>query len=389
MNKLYNSFSNITRDFNKFLQNIFINSGTKISKPNLKLIAPIVIGMITAESIVTSDIAKKLKGDFSHVQHSSNIRRIERFFNNKKFNPYECYSAIISNIISNYKLKNENVYIAFDHMYCRDDFTIFLISLRIGKQGLPLYFKCFKGNNNPAAFDINMINEGISYVYNLFKDKKCKLIFLADRWFNHCAIMKHIESLSCTYCIRTKTNLRIHIENYEYSDLIEHISDIEATYSKSKYFENVTITENQYPTKLVISKSKGHKEPFYILTNGRVQDAVKHYGYRFGAIEFIFKNDKSNGFYLECTQIRNIHAFTTLFTMTCIAMLWLTTLGIQYSSLKNQIATNLKIRTSKKNGQGKKIIISLFNVGLIWFSLLYQSEKYLYPLKCDIILRDV
>ena len=38
------------------------------------------------------------------------------------------------NEVLNYKSKNNNVYISFDHMYCRNAFTIFLFSLRIGKQ---------------------------------------------------------------------------------------------------------------------------------------------------------------------------------------------------------------------------------------------------------------
>ena len=56
-------------------------------------------------------------------------------------------------------------------MYCRDKFTIFLLSLRIGKQGFPLWFRCFKGVDNSEAFKISLINQGISYVHSLFNDK--------------------------------------------------------------------------------------------------------------------------------------------------------------------------------------------------------------------------
>ena len=52
---------------------------------------------------------------------------------------------------------------------------------------------------------MNLINQGISYVHNLFSNKKCKLIFLADRWFNMRAIMQHIQNLGDTYYIRTKS----------------------------------------------------------------------------------------------------------------------------------------------------------------------------------------
>ena len=104
-------------------------------------------------------------------------------------------------------------------MYCKDKFTIFLLSLRIGKQGFPLWFRCFKGVDNSEAFKISLINQGISYVHSLFNDKKCNLIFLADRWFNFREIMQHIDSLGDFYCIRTKVtdlallNLFLKIKN--------------------------------------------------------------------------------------------------------------------------------------------------------------------------------
>ena len=165
--------------------------------------------MISAESVVTPDISKKLQNHFPDIQFSSITRKLERFFNNDKFDQYFFYHSIISHVIDKYILKNKNVYISFDHMFCKSSFTVFLLSLKIGKQGIPLFFRCFLGNNSPEAFSLSLIKEGISYVHNLFIHKDCKLIFLADRWFNFREIMEHINSLGDTYCIRTKTNIRI------------------------------------------------------------------------------------------------------------------------------------------------------------------------------------
>ena len=141
-------------------------------------------------------------------------------------------------------------------------------------------------------------------------------------------------------------------------------------------------------TKLAISKSKNHKEPLYILTNGSIRDAIKHYGHRFGSIEFIFKNHKSNGFYLEATKMRNLHAFSSLFTLTCIAILWLTILGSDYSKNKNHFKSYFKFRTSKSNGLNKVRSVSLFNTGLFFFNLAFESPKPVL-LKCNFILYDI
>ena len=291
MKKLYNTQSNLASDLAKFFKNIF----PTISKPHLKIIPFIILGMIQSESVVTTDIVKKLKGDFSLVSPFSTVRRLERFFYNPNFDIYSFWDSIISFVISNYKLKNNNVYISFDHMFCRNSFTIFLISLRIGKQGIPLWFRCFKGNNDPDAFSLDLIKSGISFVHNLFQHhKNCNLIFLADRWFNFRELMQYIDDIGHIYCIRTKSNVAISIDDYEYSDLIASISDIEPTLSQSIFFDNVKITSFNFPTKLAVSKSDFHNESFFILTNGNTRHAIKHYGYRFCSIECIFKNQKSN-----------------------------------------------------------------------------------------------
>ena len=67
MFKLYNSQSQITSDLSKFFKNIFHT----ISKPHLKIIPDIILGMIKAESVVTTDIIKKIKDPWSDIQPSS------------------------------------------------------------------------------------------------------------------------------------------------------------------------------------------------------------------------------------------------------------------------------------------------------------------------------
>lgn len=61
------------------LQNFFTKFFS-LSKPHLKLISFIITGIICAESVVTSDISRKLKDDFSLVNLGSIERRFRRFF---------------------------------------------------------------------------------------------------------------------------------------------------------------------------------------------------------------------------------------------------------------------------------------------------------------------
>ena len=127
----YYNQKKISSSFSKFFKNIF-----SLSKPHLKLLAFIITGMISAESVVSSDISKKLKDHFSLVHLESIERRFRRFFLSFSSISYHFYHAFISSIISRFSVKHsdKNIHISFDHMFCKNKFAILLFSLRIGKQ---------------------------------------------------------------------------------------------------------------------------------------------------------------------------------------------------------------------------------------------------------------
>ena len=77
--------------FEKLIKEVFSN----IRKTQLKIIPYILHGMIISESLVSSDITKVLKGDFSLVQIDSVIKRTKRLFINKHFDTYLFYDQII------------------------------------------------------------------------------------------------------------------------------------------------------------------------------------------------------------------------------------------------------------------------------------------------------
>lgn len=372
MNKLYNTQKEIASEISKFL----LQSIPDIRKTQLKIIPFIIIGMLLAESVVASDIANKLKDDFSEVQHESVVRRISRFFTNKLFNPYNFYDKIICHVIANYKKKHNDkrVHIIFDHMFSHDNYVVFMITIRIGKQGIPLWFRCFKDKQSDA-FQETLIMEGISYVCKLF-GTDYELIFLADRWFNSVNLMKHISFLKATFNLRLKKNIKVLIfDKKEGRRIWKFLSEVKHYEWHSSRYE-VLLSEDKFEANIVLSKKNGTKDPWIIVTNGDPKRAIKDYGYRFGAIEFVFKNQKSNGFNLECTCNASEKYFTTMYTMACFSVLFMTIIGADYSK-NTRVYKNFKIKTHKTD-KGKKIrIMSLFNTGLTLFNRAFNSSRYI------------
>lgn len=148
--------------------------------------------------------------------------------------------------------------------------------MRIGKQGISLYFRWFKGVFKDT-FNINIILDGILFFHNLFKDKQVKLIFLANRWFNSHKILNFIDSLGHTFVIRTKVNTKVLIyDSKENHKVWKWIDNLDYYKYHSKFYNDIIYSfYYKLNINLVISKSDSHKEPFILLTNGNPKELLK------------------------------------------------------------------------------------------------------------------
>ena len=274
-------------------------------------------------------------------------------------------------------------------MYSKENCTVFMFSLRVGKQGIPLLFRCFEGINNPNAFTDETIIQCIKIISSYFENTNFKLVFLADRWFNSFQILNTISSLGHTYNIRVKGNIKVKIfDNVKKTFIYKYTSELSSNKYKGKYYTNVFMYENfSLKTNITISKSESVDEPWIIATNGNPNEAIRDYSHRFGGIECIFKNQKSNGFYIENICNANIKSFTSMFAIVCFSTLFLTILGCEYSK-NNSCYKNVKIETHKKYKNIKQRVISLFNTGLILFQRAYNSCAYI-RIPFNFILYDI
>lgn len=375
MNTIYNNQQIFASNISNFLK----ICNNNIRKTQLNIIPYVVLGMILSESSVSCDIAKELKDEFSLIKFDSVNKRIKRLFNNKLFDPYSFYNSIIKYVISTYKKKHcdKRVHLIFDHMFSHDNFTVFMISMRIGKQGIPLWFRCFKGKNDSDAFKLSTITQGIDFVSSLFS-KDFNLIFLADRWFNSVKLMEHIDSLGHTYVIRLKGKYKVtyfdYIKRHNVDTFTQNLSGKKY---KCKYYNNISYTENNYKTNIVISDSiASNQTPWIIATNGDPRRAVKDYSYRFGGIECLFKNQKSNGFYIESTVNCSLKYFTSMYTLMSFASLFLILLGADFTKNSN-CYKNIKLTTHKVIKNHRKRVMSLFNIGLTIFKRSFNSTFYI------------
>lgn len=382
MNKLYNKINIVVKDFKNFFNN-FTNSKTL-----LNFVPELFASLIFSESTTLSKIAlAKWQNIKSTTKLDSINKRISRTLHNTSYSFHGLFDSIVKDCLSRYKLSHndKNIHITFDHMFVEEKFTVLMFTLRVGKQGVPIFFKVFPGTGSEfhgEAFKLKNIKAGIKYCHELIKSTipDAKIIFLADRWFgNFFPLMEYINELGDFFVFRCKQNLKVLYQKYpENHKVWMPIIELPHLVHASKLYTGLEFTRKKYIFNLAYCKSKDHKESWLLITNDNPKLAKCYYGYRFGSIEFLFKSQKTNGFYLEKTGIKKIHAFENLYSLICIANLYLTCLGTDISK-NSRCYKNLGLTITRKmpNSTRKYRVISLFRAGITLFKMAINSITYI------------
>lgn len=395
MNKLYYNQNFIASKLITFFSIISLN----LSKPNLKMLAFSIISLINSESVVTADLANSINSNQFSSNSDSIQKRFWRFFNNKNINIYDTYNSIINYIISNINnVRHNELIVSMDHMFIKDNFVILMFSLKIDNQGIPLWFSLertssnchsnIQKNSRKKLFSQDFIFNAIDSVINLLKPLNSKIIFLADRWFFNLQLLKHIEDNNCFFAFRAKVNSCVKVLVYDKKEkhyIYRKLSYFKPYAFKSAFFESLSFGDMGFIANLAIAPASKTKDSdsniidddndtWFIITNLKPKLAIRKYKMRYASIEFLFKAQKSNGFFLEKTKTKNLHAMETLYGVVCIAHLWLSILGLDYIKNYNHIKNKINIRFNKKVN-GKTIrILSTFKLGLTLFKRVYNHH---------------
>lgn len=296
-----------------------------------------------------------MKSDMISSNDESNQKRIWRFLNNKNIDIYQIYKDIISYVIKNVSnVKHNELIVTLDHMFTKNNFVTLMFTLKIDKQGIPLFFRTERTLSNchleiqkysrKKLFTEKYIIDCIDEVINLLSPLNTKITFLADRWFFNLNLLKHIDESGHYYCFRAKANSSTKVYLYnkkEKHKIYMKINELKKMVYHSVYYENVEIGDMYLKANISISSYIAFKERnnnkekedeeienWYIISNIKPKITLNKYSKRFGLIEMFFKSQKTNGFYLEETKAKNLHAFETLYGIICLASLWLNILGV-------------------------------------------------------------
>lgn len=385
MSKLYNSLDEVSSDILNFFEEIDI----PMSKPNKKILSFLIPAMVKSESVVTADISSALNSEYFSKNDDSNQKRIWRFTNNDHIDMTSTFDCIINNVVSKISnVKHNKLIVTMDHMFTKNNFVTLMFTLKIDNQGIPLCFWTEKTSSNchseiqknsrKKLFSEKFIKDAIDKVIEILSSLNTKITFLADRWFFNLKILEHISNKGHFFCFRAKANSSVKVyvfDNKENHYIYKHLSDLHSNQYHSRYYENLELGDMHFKCNVSISRGIANDdEDWYIVSNIKPNQAIRTYSKRFGCIEMFFKSQKTNGFYLESTKTKNLHAFETIYGVACIAAVWLNIIAVDYIKNYKHYKKKISIRFNKKNKNGKPVrILSTFKLGLTLFKKIFAS----------------
>jgi len=255
------------------------------------------------------------------VQAASKVRQFSRWLENSKINEVQIYAKLARQALADWQ--GEKIYLALDTSCLWDRFVIIRLAMIYRGRALPLTWLVLEHASATVSYEIYkpILKEAAAIL-----PKDCTVILLADRGFADVDLMKQARDLGWGFRIRLKKSMRVY-RAHKPSTKIERLIPAKG---QAIFLHKVWITDRYFgPVYLALAHVKttqGYQEWAIVSDNPTDLHTFDEYGFRFN-VEENFLDDKSNGFQLESSEIRNAQSLSRLGLVLATATLYLTSVG--------------------------------------------------------------
>lgn len=280
------------------------------------------VGLVMTEKIGLTHWIPFVKSRATFAQ--STQRRFSRWLHNERIEVNELYGPIIQSALAEWR--QSTLYLALDTSMLWGEYCLIRISIVYRGRAVPVVWKVIKhGSSSVALMTYRDLLDEASRRLPLYFDGS--VVFLADRGFADTELMRYLsETLKWHYRIRIKSSFLVKRPGHQSCK----ISRIKPQAGEAYFLHNVHITQERFgPVHLALANIKGSKEEWLIVSDQRTSvESFDEYGLRFD-IEENFLDDKSNGFNLASTLIRDAEALSRLCLVLALTTLYLVSVGTE------------------------------------------------------------
>lgn len=282
----------------------------------------VIVGLVQAQSVHLSEIANHIPGP---ALAAGRIMKVRRWLSNKHITTQTLYQPIIEQVLNGWV--GREVTIILDGCFVNGEALQMLrLSLSHCYRALPLAWRVIA---SAGLVELAVCEAMLEHVAELLTRTR-RVTFLADRGFRDRDWARKCRSLGWDYIIRIANSTYI-----TFSDGRQIALDqLGVKPGQRRYFPNVRLTrEADWCCNIAVTWTRATPkcpaELCVVMTNLHADGWVlRHYLKRMH-IEESFRDEKSGGFDLEATHLRDPKRLDSLLLALAVAVLWMYEIGEQ------------------------------------------------------------
>ena len=286
---------------------------------HLQTLAWMVVGLIQAQCVKLTAWVPFVQGRARYAQ--STQRRFRRWLGNQRIEVTPQYGPLIEQALREWGA--HTLYVALDTSMLWNQYCLIRLSVVYRGRAVPIVWEVIAHESSSVT---HAAYAGLLDAVPALLPAGIKVVFLADRGFADTELLAQLRRLGWHFRIRIKATFSV-LRPGQSAWKVEAFA---LAPGRARFLHNVAITTESFgPVSLALARHSRTGEYWYIVSDEPTSvHTFTEYGWRFD-IEENFLDDKSNGFQLESSLVRDADALTRLCLVIAVATLYLVAQGTQ------------------------------------------------------------
>ena len=276
-----------------------------------------VVGRIQAQGVKLTAWVPFVHGRARYAQ--STQRRFRRWLGNRRLEVAPQYGPLIQQALPGWGTHTR--YLALDTSMLWNQYCLIRLSVVYRGRAVPIVWEVLAHGSSSVT---HAAYAALLDAVPALLPAGVKVVFLADRGFADTELLAHLRRLGWHFRIRIKATFRV----LRPGQSVCKVEAFALAPGRALFLHNVAITAEPFgPVSLAWARHSSNGEYWDIVSDEPTSvHTFTEYGRRF-AIEENFLDDKSNGFPLESSLVRDAEALTRLCLVVAVATLYLVAQG--------------------------------------------------------------
>jgi hypothetical protein len=317
-----------------------------------------IVGLLFSHEVSLNRWCQHRPGE---AKAASKVRRLSRWLHNARVEVGSIYRPLISQALASYA--GEELVLALDTSQLWNRYVIIRLGLVYRGRAVPVVWTVLPGESATVAFKTYepLLKSAVDLL-----PKEAQVVFLADRGFVHQGLFDLLVDLNWRFCIRIKQSGLIYRSDFTKTK----VSRLMPKRGEVRFVHHIWLTGHRFgPVHLALGhvQTENGYEKWAIVSDRKTGlHTFDEYGLRFD-VEENFLDDKSGGFQLENSLIRDAQALTRLCLVLAAATLYLVSTGVGIVTL----GWRHVVDSHWKRG------LSYFKIGWRWIEYALTNDNFL------------